>query len=101
MGWKTVGGKRKIIPDGNMAQHETRENQTIKRLENLANMNRLLTAVLSYNDRSPNHLDWHELYTKTFCNSLINTVETGILDRLGFVEPIRNKNGRPKEPQSA
>ena len=33
MVWKTINGKRKFFPDGNMAQHETRENQTIKRLE--------------------------------------------------------------------
>ena len=33
MVWKTINGKRKFFPDGNMAQHETRENQAIKKLE--------------------------------------------------------------------
>ena len=51
MGWKTVDGKRKFIPDGNMAQHETRENQTIKRLESditrLRNPNTAMNPVAS------------------------------------------------------
>ena len=51
MGWKTINGKRKFFPDGNMAQHETRENQTIKKLESditrLRNPNTAMNPVAS------------------------------------------------------